>query len=161
MKPQVSVVIPNYNYGRFLREAVDSVLNQTVPPHEVIVVDDGSTDDSWEILESYGERVLTIRQQNQGVGAARNSGAKPATEEFLAFLDSDDYWAPKKLEKQLARFAGDGQVGVVHCGFQYVDADGILMKECVEGSEGWLAEKLLRFEPGTIAHYCSTLIRRK
>jgi glycosyltransferase involved in cell wall biosynthesis len=157
---KVSVIIPNYNYGRFLREAIDSVLNQTVRPHEVIVVDDGSVDNSHEVLESYGDRIITIRQQNQGVGVARNSGAKLATGEFLAFLDADDYWAPEKLEKQLAKFGEDSEIGLVHCGFQNVDTDGNLLDRCVDGSDGWVAEKLLKFEPSIAAPGGTTMIRR-
>ncbi|HMM81114.1 MAG TPA: glycosyltransferase family A protein [Pyrinomonadaceae bacterium] len=157
----VSVIIPNYNYGRFLREAVDSALGQTVAPHEVIVVDDGSTDDSGEILASYGERIIVIRQQNQGVGAARNKGAEIATGEFLAFLDADDYWAPTKLEKQLAVFESDPEIGLVHCGFQNVDADSKLLDANLSGSEGWVADKLLRFEPSITAPGGTTMIRRE
>ena len=141
---RVSVIIPNYNYGRFLREAIDSALNQTVRPHEVIVVDDGSTDQSGEILESYGAQIITVRQQNQGVGAARNKGAEIATGEFLAFLDADDYWGPEKLEKQLERFKQDPEIGLVHCGFQNVDATGAYIDETITGDEGSVADRILR-----------------
>src|SRR5262245_58814803 len=109
----VSVIIPNYNYGRFLREALDSALNQTLPPLEVIVVDDGSTDESPEILESYGDRIRVIRQKNQGVGIARNTGAEAARGELLAFLDADDYWFPQKLEKQVEKINSDPELGMV------------------------------------------------
>ncbi|MCC7306770.1 MAG: glycosyltransferase family 2 protein, partial [Acidobacteria bacterium] len=158
---KVSVIIPTYNYGRFLREAVDSALGQTVAPHEVIVVDDGSTDDSAQILASYGDRISHVRQQNQGVGAARNKGAEVATGEFLAFLDADDYWALTKLEKQLAKFAEDPDIGLVHCGYQNVDSYGNLLDKNLNGSGGWVAEKLLRFEPSTTAPGGTTLIKRE
>ncbi len=157
---RVSVIIPNYNYGRFLREAIDSALNQTVRPHEVIVVDDGSTDQSGEILESYGAQIITVRQQNQGVGAARNKGAEIATGEYLAFLDADDYWAPRKLEKQLAKFAEDAEIGLVHCGYRNVDANGILRDASLDGSEGWVRAKLLMFEPAIAAPGGTTMLRR-
>lgn len=160
MSHNISVIIPNYNYGRFLREAIDSALGQTLPPHEVIVVDDGSTDDSGAILGSYGDRIITVRQQNQGVGAARNKGAELATGEFLAFLDADDFWAPTKLEKQLAKFETDAEISLVHCGFQDVNSDGELLDQNLNGGEGWVAEMLLLFEPAILAPGGTTLIRR-
>lgn len=156
----VSVVIPTYNCGRFIAEAIESALGQTVAPYEVIVVDDGSTDDSAQILTSYGDRIIHVRQQNQGVGAARNKGAEVATGEFLAFLDADDYWAPTKLEKQLAVFEGDPDIGLVHCGYQNVDSYGTALDVDLRGSDGWVAEKLLRFEPSITAPGSTTLIRR-
>jgi glycosyltransferase involved in cell wall biosynthesis len=143
----VSVIIPNYNYGRFLREAIDSALGQTHPPHEVIVIDDGSTDESREILESYGMRIRVHYQQNEGVGAARNKGAEMATGEVLAFLDADDLWAPAKIEKQLADLESKPNVGLVHCGLQYIDENGRQGDEYLVGREGEVAEDLLRFEP--------------
>jgi len=143
----VSVIIPNYNYGRFLREAIDSVLGQTHPPHEVIVIDDGSTDESRQILESYGSRVRVHFQKNEGVGAARNKGAEMASGEILAFLDADDYWSPLKLEKQLAELEAKPDVGLVHCGLQYVDGKGGLGDAYLVGYAGDVAENLLRFEP--------------
>ena len=101
-KLQVSAVIPCYNAAPFLRETIDSVLNQTHPALEVIVVDDGSTDDSAAIAESYGPPVRVIRQENQGQSAARNRGMDEAQGEWVALLDADDCWLPHKLERQLA-----------------------------------------------------------
>lgn len=161
MGERVSVVIPTYNCGRFIAEAVESVLAQTVRPAEIVVVDDGSTDDTAEIVAKFGDRVRYIRQENQGVGAARNKGAEVATGEFLAFLDADDYWAPTKLEKQLAKFAEDPEIGLVHCGFQNVDSYGNLLDKNLNGSGGWVAEKLLRFEPSITAPGGTTLIKRE
>ena len=114
---RVSVVIPSYDCGRFVAEAVESALNQTMPPNEVIVIDDGSTDNTAEVLRPYAEsgRIHFVRQQNAGVSAARNRGLSEATGEFVAFLDADDYWHPKKLELQLPCFA-EGAIGLVACG---------------------------------------------
>jgi len=101
-KTTVSVVIPCYNAAPFLQETLDSVLGQTVPPLEVIVVDDGSTDDSGAIAQSYGPPVRVIRQENRGESVARNRGIDEAQGEWVALLDADDRWLPRKLERQLA-----------------------------------------------------------
>ena len=98
--PLISVVIPTYNRGWILKEAVDSVLAQKYPAYEVIVVDDGSTDDTAAILAGYGNRITILRQENRGVSAARNRGVRKAGGNLLAFLDSDDLWLPGKLETQ-------------------------------------------------------------
>ena len=92
---EVSVVIPAFNAGRYLRSALGSVLGQTWPAVEIIVVDDGSSDSSCEILREYGERygIIWIAQRNKGVGGARNSGIKAASGRYLLFLDSDDYFS--------------------------------------------------------------------
>jgi glycosyltransferase involved in cell wall biosynthesis len=92
-----SVIIPVYNRAKYLRQAIDSVLSQTFTDYEVIAVDDGSTDESPEILKSYGSRVQVVRQINQGPEAARNTGAALARGEYLAFLDSDDFFFPDVL----------------------------------------------------------------
>jgi len=97
----VSVVIPCYNAARFLHETLASALQQTHPPLEVIVVDDGSTDDSAAIAESFGPPVRIIRQKNQGESIARNRGIDAAQGDWIAFLDADDLWKPTKLERQL------------------------------------------------------------
>jgi len=99
--PLVSVVIPTYNYGRFVTQAVDSVLAQTYRPLEVIVVDDGSTDDTRERLQPYGERIRYVHQLNAGPEGARNTGLALAQGEWVAFLDPDDSWLPGKLELQV------------------------------------------------------------
>jgi glycosyltransferase involved in cell wall biosynthesis len=106
----VSVIIPTYNRKLCLFQAVDSVLAQTVPVEEIIVVDDGSTDGTFEaVCARYGALVKAIRQDNSGASAARNRGLREARGEWIALLDSDDVWLPMKIERQLealARFGG-------------------------------------------------------
>lgn len=99
---RVSVVIPLYNGERYVSEAIDTVLAQTLGAFEIIVVNDGSTDGSLALLDSYGERIVRVDQVNAGTAAARNAGVKIAKGELLAFLDQDDYWTVDKLEKQVA-----------------------------------------------------------
>jgi glycosyltransferase involved in cell wall biosynthesis len=101
---QISVIIPTYNRGWIIKEAIESVLAQDYNNFELIVVDDGSTDHTFEILKQYGEDLGLIRQENRGVSAARNAGIHQASGHFIAFLDSDDLWLPKKLSHQIAFF---------------------------------------------------------
>ncbi|MGK7952414.1 MAG: glycosyltransferase family 2 protein [Xenococcaceae cyanobacterium] len=96
----VSVIIPNYNRAALIGETIDNMLSQSLPPHEVIVVDDGSTDNSVEVIKSFGNRVTLIQQTNKGAGAARNAGLKIASGEFIQFMDSDDLASLNKLEVQ-------------------------------------------------------------
>jgi glycosyltransferase involved in cell wall biosynthesis len=112
--PQVSVIIPTYNCARYLPEALDSVLAQTYLDFEIIVVDDGSTDNTQEVLAPYGDQIRVIRQANAGRGAARNAGILAARGEYIAFLDADDLWLPQKLEKQLALFETRPEIAWVY-----------------------------------------------
>jgi glycosyltransferase involved in cell wall biosynthesis len=112
--PLVSVMIGVYNGAPYLGEAIDSVLAQTHEPVELIVVDDGSTDDSAAIAESYGARLRCIRQERGGMAAARNSAVEAASGEFFAFLDADDRFPPDKLERQLEIFEQDPELDVVY-----------------------------------------------
>ena len=98
--PKLSVVIPNYNRAALIGETLDNVLAQTRPPDELIVVDDGSTDDSVAVIERYGKRITLIRQTNAGPGAARNRGLAAARGDLIQFMDSDDLWSLNKLEAQ-------------------------------------------------------------
>ncbi|MFN0277451.1 MAG: glycosyltransferase family 2 protein [Pyrinomonadaceae bacterium] len=156
---KISVIIPNYNYGRYLRQAVQSALDQTLRPHEIIVVDDGSTDESKEILRGFGDSIKIIEQSNKGVAAARNNGAEIADGEFLAFLDADDYWHNEKLEKQMEKFDSDAEIGFVHCGHSNVDENGVHLDDYISGQEGWVASELLRFQEVVIAN--TIIVRRE
>jgi glycosyltransferase involved in cell wall biosynthesis len=102
--PLVSVIIPTYNRGWIVRDAIDSVLGQTYADFELIVVDDGSSDRTPQILDAYGDRLRVICQANQGVSAARNRGIGDSSGPLIALLDSDDIWLPKKLAVQVDFF---------------------------------------------------------
>ncbi|MEN8127780.1 MAG: glycosyltransferase family A protein [Planctomycetota bacterium] len=100
-KITISAVIPAYNAEKYIARAIDSVLAQTCPVNEIIVVDDGSTDNTAAIIKGYGDKVRYIYQPNAGVSAARNAGIEAATGNWIAFLDADDEWLPKKIELQV------------------------------------------------------------
>ena len=110
--PTVSCVIPVWNGEPFLADAIESVLRQSYPPLELIVVDDGSTDGTSEVIGTFAGRVRTVRQVNSGHGAARNAGLQLAHGDFIAFLDADDLWHPGKLERQAAAFAEQSDLGL-------------------------------------------------
>lgn len=125
----VSVVIPAYNYARFLAQAVDSALAQTYPPLEILIVDDGSTDDTAKLVAGRyrdSTRVRYIHQNNAGLSAARNTGVQNARGELVAFLDADDYWMPDFLKEIVARFASlPREYVLVASRAQWVDENGV------------------------------------
>ena len=106
-QPLVSVIIPTYNRGWILKEAIDSVLAQEFKDFELIVVDDGSTDNTGKILGSYEQDIIVLRQSHKGVSAARNRGIAEAAGRLVAFLDSDDLWLPRKLTSQVDFFSSN------------------------------------------------------
>jgi glycosyltransferase involved in cell wall biosynthesis len=108
----VGVVIPAFNAAPYVAQAIESVLVQTVPPSRIVVVDDGSVDETAMIVERFGRAVTCVRQQNRGVAAARNRGAREAGTEWVAFLDADDVWLPTKLERQGSRVRNSGAAAV-------------------------------------------------
>jgi glycosyltransferase involved in cell wall biosynthesis len=118
-------VIPAYNSERFIADTLRSVLAQTYPPHEIIVVDDGSTDGTRAIVTGTGGDVRYIFQPNQGVSAARNTGIAAATGELICFLDADDTWEPEKLQAQIAFMREHGDVGLVFSDEVEFDSTGV------------------------------------
>ncbi len=138
--PRVSVIITAYNHARLLPVAIDSALTQTYPAVELIVVDDGSTDDTPTVMQRYAGRVNYIRQENRGVVAARNVGICAATGEFINFLDSDDSFMPAKIDRQIRVFKARPDVGLVHCGFYQVNGAG----QCLNKVTWFPSEHILR-----------------
>ncbi|MCI0432661.1 MAG: glycosyltransferase family 2 protein [Gemmatimonadetes bacterium] len=115
MTAAVSVVIPCHNYGHYLEAAIESILSQTTKPEQIIVVDDGSSDDSAAVAHRFGDPVQLVSRVNGGISAARNTGVRAACGEMLAFLDADDLWTPDKLERQLAALRADPCLDCVFC----------------------------------------------
>ncbi|MCL4552961.1 MAG: glycosyltransferase [Candidatus Marsarchaeota archaeon] len=122
--PKVSVIIPTYNRSGYLSEALNSVLNQTFRDFEIIVVDDGSTDDTKAVAEKAGERVRYVWQVNQGLSSARNTGIREALGDYVVFLDSDDLILPRKLECQATYLDEHSAVGVVYSDVYFCDEAG-------------------------------------
>jgi glycosyltransferase involved in cell wall biosynthesis len=128
--PLVSVIIPTYNGSRFLAETIESALAQTYPHKEILVVDDGSTDDTRAVVSRYEGSVRYVYQANAGTAAARNTGIRAASGSLIALLDHDDRWLPHKLERQVPYFLEDPEVGLCHTGGRVVDAhDGHVTSE--------------------------------
>ncbi len=113
--PLISVIIPTYNMAEYVGEAIDSVLSQTYKNIEIIIVDDGSKDNTREILKRYNSCIKYIYQENKGLSAARNTGIRVSKGAFLAFLDADDMWLPEKLECQIRLISIYNTVGIVGC----------------------------------------------
>ncbi len=158
MKPLVSVIIPNYNYEKYITRTIDSVLEQTYKHIEIIVVDDGSKDNSLKVLEKYGHKITVLEQANQGVSLARNTGVAVSSGEYVAFLDADDIWLPAKLEAQMQKFFDNPDFGLVHCSMTYIDRNDEISGENRNGKEGRLASDILRLDGGAIVGAGSTCL---
>lgn len=162
MKPSVSVIIPTFNYGRFIGEAIESVIAQAYPIDEIIVIDDGSIDETMRFVEPYSKNIRYIRQEKAGVCAARNKGIENSTGDLIAFLDADDTWLPYKIERQVAKFASDPEIGLVHCGMrEFDDETDETIKLHLDGGEGWVAEDIALWEkPVVVGPGGSIVVRR-
>jgi glycosyltransferase involved in cell wall biosynthesis len=123
-QPLVSILINNYNYGRFLRDAIDSALDQTYPNVEVIVVDDGSADNSREIIATYGNRIVPVLKDNGGQASAFNAGFAASKGAWIHLLDSDDFFHAKKVERVCELAAECPSVGLIAHNLEYCTADG-------------------------------------
>jgi len=143
-----SIIITSFNYGRFLKNCIDSALAQTYGPTEVIVVDDGSTDNSREIIASYGQRVISVLKSNGGQASAFNAGFRISRGELICFMDSDDLLLPPAMENAVAAF--DENTSKIHWPLWYIDAEGKRTGEVMHGDdlpEGDLSELLIREGP--------------
>ncbi len=158
--PLVSVVTATYNMGRYVGAAVESVLAQSHPRMEAVVVDDGSTDDTAAALARFADdpRVKVIRQENAGQTVAKNRGLHEARGEFVGFCDADDLWLPRKVERQLPLFDDAGRVAVVYGRFEVIDAEGrFLRAPRFPAHAGRITEPLLA---DNFVHFPTALARR-
>ncbi len=144
--PLVSVVIPTHDCGPYVVQAVESALAQTVRDLEIIVVDDGSTDDTAARLRAFGRRIVTLAQDRRGAAAARNAGIARARGAYVAFLDADDLWTPDKLEAQLALAEAHPGVGLVFTDCCFFNAGGVVQASWIAGREGFRPAR--RLPPG-------------
>ena len=136
--PLVTILINNYNYGDFLAEAIDSALAQTYAHCEVIVVDDGSTDNSREIIESYGDRIIPILKQNGGQASAFNAGFATSKGDIICFLDSDDIFLPEKVAEIVNEFACHQDIGWCFHPLQFVNTT---LEPCLENNREFSASE--------------------
>jgi len=144
---RVSVVIPTYNSSGRLGEAIESVLAQTYKDLEIVVIDDGSTDDTESVARSFGNRVWYFKQANQGAGAARNAGIKSSRGEYIAFLDADDLWCAEKLDQQIPLLEQDPQLGLVYSDWSVVSDDGVIEDsylQKVPSASGYVFDELVQ-----------------
>lgn len=156
---KVSVVIPLYNARDVIAETIKSVLAQTWTDYEILVVDDGSQDGSGEVVQTFGDRIRYIRQENTGVAGARNRGIEESHGEYIALLDHDDLWHPTKLEKQVACLEKQKHVGMVVTDVMHIDQPG---NEVGEGGSAYNPrERFYKlFVQGYVPTPSSTMIRR-
>lgn len=162
--PLVSVVVPALNAGKTIRETLHSISQQTYRAIEVVVVDDGSTDETAEIARRHSvadPRFRVVSKPNGGVASARNEGIGASKGEFVAFIDADDLWHPTKIEKQLATLlSGGGDMALVYSPFRLIDAEGrVLASPHKYGVSGWVLYR--HFHTNLVGNGSALLIRRK
>ncbi|MEM6837285.1 MAG: glycosyltransferase [Cyanobacteria bacterium P01_C01_bin.120] len=147
--PKVSVIIPAYNAVAYLPQTINSVLRQTFTDYEVLIVDDGSSDNTADwAAQIRDSRVKLISQPNQGAGAARNTGVKNAQGDCVAFLDADDLWEPTKLAKQVERLDQQPEVGLVHTWITIANPDGSLSDRTMQtDGEGHIWNQVVVYNP--------------
>lgn len=144
--PLVSVIIATFNCARYLPYALDSVFQQTYPHFEVLVIDDGSNDDTKTVMQSYLSKVTYLTQKNSGVAAARNNGVRNAKGEYISFLDADDLWEPDKLELQVRYLESHPDVAVAFGDMSSFNENGTFsfsVQKSFPVYEGWIFERLL------------------
>ncbi len=135
--PRVSVVIPTHNNGAYLESALDSVYRQTYPVHEIIVVDDASSDDTSERMQRHAERVRYLKQAHAGSAVARNRGIMNASGDYVAFLDSDDMWLPEKLDKQISLAVEHPGSVLIYCDFHRSEKLEVDLTSGLAGRKHW------------------------
>ena len=162
--PLVSVLVTNYNYARFLGIAIDSVLRQTYTNFEIVVCDDGSTDNSDELLVNYARsdsRVKVTYRSNGGQPAAMNEAYRHSSGEVICLLDADDVFEPQKLAKVVEKFRSDQDIGIVGNSVKVIDGNGDLIRTITYQEEGYLGPSIYRLRKKNITPPCSGLSFRR
>ena len=159
-KPLISVIIPTYDRALLISRAIDSVLKQTYKNIEIIVVDDGSTDNTGEIILSYLAGVKYFHKKNGGVSSARNMGIKQSSGEYIAFLDSDDLWYPTKIEKQLDFLSKNKILDSVMCEIEFSDENGIILNKIIRSEEIRMGELGLKDLISNFKTVCTILVKK-
>jgi len=152
MQPLVTIIIPSYNHAQYIEQAIQSVLDQTYPNIELVIVDDGSKDNSHEVIKKYLHHpnvTAFLNTENSGQSAAFKQGLRNSSGKYVCFLPSDDWYLPEKTKKQVAKFETcDPGVGVVYCrGKRYFDDTGAYKDVTLPVFTGWVAEKFITWGP--------------
>lgn len=163
MPPLVSIIIPAYNCERYIGETLESVMRQTVHDFEIVIVDDGATDNQKKVIDRFMEkdsRIKYIYQDHQGVSSARNNGFRNSRGKFIAFLDADDVWLPENLEVKLEKFRKEN-IGLVHSDARIINACSQEGDKILCGMEGELLDSLLLWSGTQIPGPSSILLKRE
>ena len=146
--PKVSVIIPTYNCAHYLEQAIESAMNQTYRDLEIIVLDDGSTDDTTQVVRKYEASIRYIRQDNRGLPAARNHAIESSSGELIALLDADDWWEPTKLAEQVSILVEDPELCLVYSDLEVVFDDGSIIPSFLSSrplaASGYVFDQLLQ-----------------
>ena len=157
--PNVSVIIPTYNRASFLPNAITSILHQTYEDYEVIVIDDGSTDETPRVLKQFEGKIKVLFQKNRGASAARNLGIQEADGNYISFLDSDDQWTRKKLQIQIQRIQEDPDIKICYTDEIWIrNGVRVNQKKRHRKYDGWFIDKML---PLCLISPSSVLIHRE
>jgi glycosyltransferase involved in cell wall biosynthesis len=141
---KVSIIIPTFNRRDYITIALDSVLAQTYREYEIIIIDDGSSDDTKEVLKPYQDNVRYFYQDNKGIPTTRNRGIRESQGDYIGFLDSDDHWLPEKLERQIECFSKYPNYGMVATRCSCTTPDGRFIKNNRPGKSGWILNDLFK-----------------
>ena len=155
---KVSIIIPTYNRRDFITIALDSALAQTYKNYEIVIIDDGSSDDTKEALKPYQDSIRYFYHDNKGIAPTRNRGIREAKGDYIAFLDSDDYWLPAKLERQVECFSKNSHYGMVATRCSCTTPEGKFLKKNRPGKSGWVLTDLFK---ASFIRTSSAIIRKE
>ena len=159
--PKVSVVIATYNRSRFLCQTIESALSQTYKDYEIIIVDDGSTDDTKEALKFFDGKIRYFYQENQGISAAKNRGVNESVGEFIAFVDDDDIWLPEKLDEQMQFIERHPQLAFVCSEVITIDEHGNFLAHWRKPKDQKISDNFENLYDGNFIHVPTVLLRKK